>query len=70
MSENMIAICLYIGILLMAGTVLVLTIIYFVRPPSTKTNATTTSDVKQDRNGNKQDANDSKQNIKRSFLNS
>ena len=37
MDENMIAICLYIGILLMAGAVLVLTIIYFVRPPATRT---------------------------------
>jgi hypothetical protein len=32
MSGNSIAICLYIGIMLMAGTVLVLTVIYFVRP--------------------------------------
>jgi hypothetical protein len=39
MSENMIAIYLYIGILLMAGTVLVLTVIYFVRSPITRTGA-------------------------------
>jgi len=37
MGENMIAICLYICILLMAGTVLVLTIMYFVKPGSVKT---------------------------------
>ncbi len=36
MNENMIAICLYICILLMAGAVLVLTIMYFVKPGSTK----------------------------------
>jgi hypothetical protein len=40
MSENMIAILLYIGILLLAGTVLVLTIIYFVREPLTHTGST------------------------------
>ena len=36
MNENMIAICLYICILLMAGAVLVLTIMYFVKPGSIK----------------------------------
>ena len=36
MSENIIAICLYIGIMLMAGTVLVLTVVYFVKPGSNK----------------------------------
>jgi hypothetical protein len=48
MSENMIAIYLYIGILLMAGTVLVLTVIYFVRSPITRTGA----EKNRDRNGN------------------
>jgi len=43
MNENAIAICLYIGILLMAGTVLVLTIVYFVRPASTRTSASKSS---------------------------
>ena len=36
MSDNLIAIFLYVGIMLMAATVLVLTIIYFVRPNSAK----------------------------------
>jgi hypothetical protein len=35
MNANMITIGLFIGILLMAGTVLVLTIIYFIRPVAT-----------------------------------
>jgi hypothetical protein len=46
MSDNMIAICLYIGIMFMAGTVLVLTVVYFVKPPSTKTKESLTSDIK------------------------
>jgi hypothetical protein len=45
-SDNMIAIGLYIGIMLMAGTVLVLTIVYFVKPTSTKTKESSTSDIK------------------------
>jgi hypothetical protein len=36
MNDNIIAICLYIGIMAMAGTVLVLTIVYFVRPNPAK----------------------------------
>ena len=60
MSENMIAICLYIGIFLMAGTVLVLTIIYFVKTCHQPERVPTrTSEVKQDTNNNKKDANDS-----------
>ncbi len=47
MDENMIAIYLYIGILLMAGTVLVLTIIYFVRAPVTRTGAINTTIEKE-----------------------
>jgi len=47
MNENTIAIVLYISILLMATTVLVLTIIYFFRPNSARTK---TSDGKQNMN--------------------
>jgi hypothetical protein len=47
MSENMIATCLNIGIFLMAGAVLVLTVIYFVKPGSRSTKTSGTSDVKQ-----------------------
>ena len=47
MSENMIAICLYIGIFLMAGTMLGLTVIYFVKSASTRTGSSGISDVKQ-----------------------
>ena len=47
MSQNIIAICLYIGIFLMAGTVLVLTVIYFIRPPSTRTGHAVKSDITQ-----------------------
>ncbi len=46
MSDNMIAICLYIGIMAMAGTVLVLTIIYFVRPNPAKKARAAAADVK------------------------
>ena len=44
MSENLIAIILYIGILLMAGTVLVLTIIYFVKPAAGARSAAVSGD--------------------------
>jgi hypothetical protein len=46
MSDNTIAICLYIGIMAMAGTVLVLTIVYFVRPHSAKKTQPESADVK------------------------
>ena len=39
MNGNIIAICLYFGIMLMAAAVLVLTIVYFVRPNSAKKTA-------------------------------
>jgi hypothetical protein len=46
MNDNLIAICLYIGILLMAGTVLVLTIVYFVRPNTAQKPQLVGADIK------------------------
>jgi hypothetical protein len=47
MSDNIIAICLYIGIMAMAGTVLVLTIVYFVKPnPAKKAQSSAPADYK------------------------
>ena len=47
MSDNIIAICLYIGIMAMAGTVLVLTIVYFVKPnPAKQAQSSAPSDNK------------------------
>jgi hypothetical protein len=53
MSENTIAICLYIGIMAMAGTVLVLTIVYFVRPNPAKKAPPASADAQPDIESNK-----------------
>lgn len=53
MNANTIAIFLYVGIMLMAATVLVLTIIYFVRPNSAKQSGTAFAEIQPEAKINK-----------------